>query len=374
MTFASDQDSSSERLSATSRRMLALRDEVFTAWEAEVRALPEAGPIRRPILINTLPAFYDNIAQAITASYPRQTGSDGASLAAEHGGERARMTDYSHQALIGEYQIFRWAIFNVLEKHRVHLEHAEYVTINASIDAGIREAVDGYTLVHAALRERFAAALTHDMRTPLGIAVSALEISLRTLDADRARAMTTKALENLQRMDVMISELLHSMAFAGGHSMQLAHTCFDVQELLTEVQADAMAIHGSRLRVEGRSVRGWWGRPELKRAIENMVGNAFKYGDPQGPVKVLVNEAYGRLLLSVHNEGGRSRSRNRRRFSGCTTGPKTPRGGAPRGGASACLLCAPWPRAMAGASGSTVRRNAARPSALIFPSTRGPVA
>ena len=143
MTFASDQDAGSERLSATSRRMLELRDEVFAQWEAQVRALPEAGAIRRPILINTLPAFYDNIAQAITASYPRQTGSEGTSLAAEHGGERARMTDYSHQALIGEYQIFRWAIFSVLEKHRVHLEHAEYLTINASIDAGIRGAVEG---------------------------------------------------------------------------------------------------------------------------------------------------------------------------------------------------------------------------------------
>ena len=154
------------------------------------------------------------------------------------------------------------------------------------------------------MRERFAAALTHDMRTPLGVAVSALELSLRTLDADRARAMTTKALEHLQRVDLMICELLHSMAFAGGRTMQLAHSCFDVQELLTEVQADAMAVHGSRLKVEGPSVRGWWGRPELKRAIENMVGNAFKYGDPQGPVKLVVNEAYGRLLLSVHNEGG----------------------------------------------------------------------
>lgn len=101
MTFASDQDSSSERLSATSRRMLALRDAVFAEWESEVRALPQACAIRRPILINTLPAFYDNIAQAITASYPRQTGSEGTSLTAEHGGERARMTDYSHRALIG---------------------------------------------------------------------------------------------------------------------------------------------------------------------------------------------------------------------------------------------------------------------------------
>lgn len=45
------------------------------------------------------------------------------------------MTDYSHQALIGEYQIFRWAVFSFLEKKRVRLAHAEYLTINASIMA-----------------------------------------------------------------------------------------------------------------------------------------------------------------------------------------------------------------------------------------------
>lgn len=303
MTFASDQDSSSLKLSATSMRMLELRDEVFEEWVSQVRLLPEAQQIHQPILINTLPVFYDNIAQAVTSDYPRQTASDGTSLAAEHGGERARMTAYSHQALISEYQMFRWAIFNVLEREAVRLSHTEYLTINASIDAGIREAVNGFTLVHNALRERFAAALTHDMRTPLSIAVTALEVSLLTRDPSKAQAMTVKALDSLKRMDSMIAELLHSMAFAGGHTMQLHQTQFDALELAKEVQIDAVAIHGPRITVTGKSVVGWWGRSELKRAVENVISNAFKYGQPGSRVSVMVNEAYGRLLLSVHNEG-----------------------------------------------------------------------
>lgn len=44
-------------------------------------------------------------------------------MASEHGNERARLTDFDTQALIDEYQIFRWTIFDVLHQHGVALTH-----------------------------------------------------------------------------------------------------------------------------------------------------------------------------------------------------------------------------------------------------------
>ena len=44
--------------------MLALRDRVFACWEARVRsAIAEAQALRHPMLLDTLPTFYDNICE-----------------------------------------------------------------------------------------------------------------------------------------------------------------------------------------------------------------------------------------------------------------------------------------------------------------------
>lgn len=49
---------------------------------------------------------------------------------------------------------------------------------------------------------------------------------------------------------------------------------------MTEVCEQMSLAHGPRFKVEGGSVRGWWGRTELQRAPENLLGNALKCGAP----------------------------------------------------------------------------------------------
>ena len=41
----------------------------------------------------------------------------------------------------------------------------------------------------------------------------------------------------------------------------------------------------------------------MKRALENLVGNAVKYGAPDKQIRIKIDEMHERLLLSVHNEG-----------------------------------------------------------------------
>jgi signal transduction histidine kinase len=304
MTFASDQQTDSEELSPTSRRMLALRDAVFKEWEARTRAtFDRARGLSHPILVDTLPAFYDNIAQALTPGYPRTIGVDGTTLASEHGGERARITAYDHEALIGEYQLFRWVILEVLDREGVALSARETLVINASIDAGIKEAVSGFVLAHSVLRERFAAALTHDLRAPLGATSTALELIMLTDDPAKMKAFAAKALDNVHRMNAMIHELLTTMASDSGEQRSLDLSRFDMAEVAREVHADLAGMHGTRIGLDASPVVGWWDRQAMKRALENIVGNALKYGHPGTPVTIRVSEVHERLLLSVHNEG-----------------------------------------------------------------------
>lgn len=303
-SFASDQQSADHGLSSNARRMLALREVVFAEWETRVRErIVQARTVQHPILIDTLPVFYDNIAQSISPSYPRTSGVDGTTVAAEHGGERARVTSYDHAALIGEYQIFRMTLFEVLHRERVVLDHAEAHTIHASIDSGIQQAVEAFSLVNSGFRERFAAALTHDMRGPLSATMTGLELILLSNDPTRIKTVAAKALTNLQRMSGMVDELLDTMAFHSGENIRLSMNSVDILEVMKEVQADALAAYGTRVHVQGGSVVGCWDRAALKRAAENLVSNAVKYGVPGSPIDVQIQEVHGRLLLTVHNEG-----------------------------------------------------------------------
>lgn len=293
-----------DKLSTTARRMLDLKEQVFAVWCDQVRQrIDQARALQHPILLDTLPAFYNNIVESVDPETPRVLAVDGTTMAAEHGGERARITSYSHKALIEEYQIFRWAIFEVLHKEAVTLSQADIHAINASIDGGIQEAVEGFSLVHAAFRERFAAALTHDMRGPLASTALGLELILATSDPAVARSTAAKALGNVRRMATMIDELLHTMAFHGGETLQLAMTDFDIGDLVRETEAEATLLHGPRFRVVGGSLTGHWDRAAMKRVIENLLTNAIKYGAPNTPVTITIDKVHERLVLTVHNEG-----------------------------------------------------------------------
>ncbi len=304
VTFASDQNQHPEKLSPTSQRMLALREEVFAEWEKRVRnTVEQASRLRQPILINTLPTFYDNIAESITPDYPRESAISTTTIATEHGGERARLTNYDPKAIIVEYQTLRDALLDVLERNGVHLTEAEMRTINTSIDGGIRESVTSYVVAVSALRERFMAALMHDLRNPLAAASIGAELIARTAQSPDIKAVAEKIINNHRRMDEMLHDLLDAIVFHNGGRLQLDLSSFDILELLQDVCAQAAAAHGPRFQLVGAPVQVIWSKPDIRRALENLIGNAVKYGAPGTSISIKIACFDGRCLLSVHNEG-----------------------------------------------------------------------
>jgi signal transduction histidine kinase len=303
MTLASDQNLDLSKLSFTSRRMFELRQTVLAEWEKRVRAaFKEAKELRHPVFINTIPSFYDNIVEAVTPDYSRTTAAEGNTLASAHGSERARLTNYDPEALILEYQIFRVAIFDVLGKDGVDLTGTERTVIHTSIDDAMREAVSAFSLM-SALREQFVASLTHDLRTPLGTAAMSAELITHITDSDKVIEHATRIKRNLARMDDMISTLLDTMVFQSGRRLHLDLSNFDILEVVQEVSQQLHTTGDKRCEVIGESVQVCWDRKAIRRALENLVGNAIKYGSPDAPIRIKIDEAEERLMLSVHNEG-----------------------------------------------------------------------
>ncbi len=284
--------------------MLELQNEVFSEWGKRLRqSVKEAERLPHPILINTFPSLYQNIAEAITPHYPRTTGDDGNTAAAEHGGERARLTNYNANSVISEYQILRWTVFDVLKLNDVQLNDDEVFVINASIDDSICQAVNAFTLAQAALREGFVAALTHDLRNPLSNALIAAQLIQGSIDLEKIKEFAGMITDNLRRMDGMIQDLLDSVTFHAGERLHLRLEEFDIQEVVQNIVEQFTATHGPRFQLIGNTLAGWWDREAIRRAIENIVSNALKYGAHDTPIRIKIDSENERMLITVHNEG-----------------------------------------------------------------------
>ena len=65
----------------------------------------------------------------------------------------------------------------------------------------------------------------------------------------------------------------------------------------------SLSRHGPRFQLTGGKPRVWWDRVATQRALENVMGNAVKYGAPDTPIRVKIDLVNERVMLSVHNEG-----------------------------------------------------------------------
>jgi signal transduction histidine kinase len=284
--------------------MMACRDQAVQAWMDTVRSeVAKAGALHVAILGNTLPAIVDTLALLLTESEQAHAVSDLTALASEHGGERARLTPYDITTLIHELQLFKQVLFAEMERAHTPLDLRQRAVIANGIDNMIRDSANAFAAVQAALREQFVASVTHDLRTPLSNARMAAELIERMAGDDDVRQLAQTILRSAQRIDAMTSELLDKIVFGGGGKLALRISEFDLAELAREVAGAIDAAQRVQLELAQEPLLGYWCRDTLRRAMENLVGNAIKYGRPGAPVRLSVTLKIERVQIAVHNDG-----------------------------------------------------------------------
>lgn len=303
MKIATDHQVSTDYPLVRAQRIFAMRDAVLSAWESRVRAsVRGADQLLTPILINTLPAFFDNLAEALTPGHPRDNATSNSNVPAVHGNERARMTNYGPEQVIQEYQIFRDCFAAIAHESGIALRRKDWHTINISIDTGIRESIREFTSMHEGFRRRIAAGLSHDMRNPLAVISTSAQLLLKQTDPERVGQLAHKIAEHSKRLDNMIEELLDSLSYHRGQQLPLVLSQFDILPLAHAVAGQVNLQQPGKCVVSGQSVIGWWCENSLRRALENLLGNALKYGDHE-PISVHVEQTHERMLVTVHNGG-----------------------------------------------------------------------
>lgn len=139
-------------------------------------------------------------------------------------------------------------------------------------------------------RRLMLAGISHDLRTPLARLRLAVEMNVGN-DQER-NAM----IQDLEDMDGLTKQFLD---FARQESEE-ARRSVDLKELATSV-ADQFSSNGQSVIVSGQFSSASVRPLALKRALVNLLENAFRYGAP--PVSIMLHQEGGNCIIGVIDSG-----------------------------------------------------------------------
>lgn len=139
-------------------------------------------------------------------------------------------------------------------------------------------------------RARALAAVSHDLRTPL----TRLRLRTELIDDDVLRDQMSS---DLEAMAAMIDGTL---GYLRGLQANEVVRNLDINALLESMADDAQVL-GRSIQIQGQALQAYSGRlTALRRAIQNLIDNAFKYG--QG-ASIRVDDTPAILRITVEDNG-----------------------------------------------------------------------
>ena len=149
-------------------------------------------------------------------------------------------------------------------------------------------------------RERFAANASHELRSPLTVIRTEVDVALADPDAEVAelRAMGEGVLETVDRMDGLLDDLM--LLVQSGSTLPTRER---VDLAAVAGAAAYRAGAGVQLDLDLRPVAVRGERRLLERLTENLVENGVRYNEPGGFVSVATRNEDGEALLRVVNSG-----------------------------------------------------------------------
>lgn len=175
-------------------------------------------------------------------------------------------------------------------------------------DREFLELVASYNMMLARLERsfhqasRFSAEAAHELKTPLTILLGRIEGLRRTVTDPELHEKLSQLLDEVSRLASITRKLLLlSRADAGKLELNTAEV--DLSAMLNELMADARMAGESKLVrsaiADDLKVRG--DPTLLRQLLNNIIGNALRYGDATGSVEVSAQRMNGQIRIDVFN-------------------------------------------------------------------------
>jgi two-component system sensor histidine kinase ChvG len=159
---------------------------------------------------------------------------------------------------------------------------------------------------HVRLVESFASDVSHELKNPLASIRAAAELALSSPDAAERRAMLTMVLQDVNRMERLLTGVRDISRIDSGAAEEQQGKPVNVREIAAGV------VDGARLRggqggstfcIQGEDARVWVPPARLQQVLENLLDNAVSFSPPGGTVRVTVGREGGFVVIHVSDEG-----------------------------------------------------------------------
>jgi signal transduction histidine kinase len=286
-------------------------ERIMEMWEKRARDEVYASMHQNSLVLqNSLPQYLEQLVDELSTQIkrtPTRIATDereSTRIGKQHGHERAGYADYSMSQLIFEYHILRQVIFQVLEE-KAPLEVRERDIIIGSIEQAVNDAATQFSETLRDIQELFMVTLTHDLRGPINVVKMGTQLTLRRLErGDSHVDVAVRMLGAINRLDSMIQNLLDASRLRAGQSLKLEFEECDLDKLVYEVVEDLNFSYGERFVVVSDSkINSYCSRKEIRRVIENLAINAVKYGEPNTPITLTLQQTATQISLTIHNQG-----------------------------------------------------------------------
>jgi signal transduction histidine kinase len=208
--------------------------------------------------------------------------------------------------LIAEFRALRASVLRRWQQCSAGDVHAfqEMIRFNEAVDQALAESVRRYAQRTERIRDLFAGALAHDLRSPLGAILNSAEVLVADEQLSRP---SVRAAANVQRgairMKRMIDDLLAFARTRLGDALPVSLTTQDIGRICSDAIEEVLALYPEatvNLRCTG-DLGGQWDGGRVGQLLVNLLSNAIRYGS--GPVGVEAIGADGQITLVVSNEG-----------------------------------------------------------------------
>jgi signal transduction histidine kinase len=136
------------------------------------------------------------------------------------------------------------------------------------------------------IMEKVLALVSHDIRQPLnGIHMGSELILGTSVQTDKHRHILEMILHSVERADAMIESLLDVASIRAGKTIHLDFQACDLGVEVGKMVEEMSLTECARLDFTAdKSIWGNWGLSGIRRALDNLVANAIKYGAPNIPI------------------------------------------------------------------------------------------
>ena len=153
-------------------------------------------------------------------------------------------------------------------------------------------------------KDEFLAMLGHELRNPLGVIRTALEL-LRDCDTESVPRQVVRIDHQISHLSRMVDDLLDLSRVSRGRITLQRQPCELGQLAAGALDATAAATRGRPVVFE-RAPEPLWVDADpvrLEQVVTNLVQNALKYSGPETPITVVVEREHGWARLRVRDRG-----------------------------------------------------------------------